>query len=206
MITKFKLFENKAYEQILDCYNNNDLTCVENFLKNDNYNISIFLFSIITTNKLEMFDLFIKYGADINEVDKPLHNCKSFDMFKKVVDAGANINELDYNKRTILMTVMATKKDKEFSYLLKQPGIDLEYEYNGKDILDLCLMNDVNKTIELLYNGVSMEDFYSRIKKITPNKERSYMVKESVLELLKKEHTELYKEYLIQKDLEKFNI
>lgn len=121
---------------------------IEALLKNGaNPNDDFYLHYALMMKKDDLFDLFLKYGADSNKKAEngrtPLFYCTSTEQIKKLLDAKSEINVKDDNENTPLHNFMLIGRKDLADFLVEQGA-------------DISLKNR---------NGETPSDYYEKWKK-----------------------------------------
>ena len=93
-------------------------------------------------NNIELIELFLKHGADINCVNEWMQNCLFFtydvDTIKYLIEHGANVNQVNVNGFTPLL---GAARNYEVAKLYIEMGADYNHQdRNGNSILFFAIM------------------------------------------------------------------
>ena len=124
---------------------------------------------------------------DINDGTPLIEAAKSsfYSGLKLLIDNGADVNIKNRKNQTALLIVSCLSR-----WAIKK------YENNVKNIVDLLIINDADMNAKDT-NGNDMFDYFDLNPNITNVNMREY---------IKNKFPEQYNEYLIKKDVEKYNI
>jgi len=186
MITKFKIYEkysNISFNTIDSIIVQNNVNMLIDFLDNNPNNINItsnnnytLLNSALNVRNLEIFNLLLTYKPDVSKKSK---NFKENILFK-IIESGYDID--------IIIKFLTSVLTYDSSIINDKNNVN-----GGRTPLDISVNFDFNITLTLLKFNPDWGDFLE------------YLPKKDV-KIIIETYPKQYKEYLLEKDLEKFNI
>ncbi len=112
-------------------------------------------------NNIELIELFLKHGADINSVDGLKQNClfKAYNIntVRYLIEHGANVNQVDVNEDTPLLNVA-------WNYDLAKIYIE-----NGSDINHKDQHGNTVFLASIIFNNIKLVRYLIKNKKININ-------------------------------------